>query len=144
MNGELFANLVNCLSCFKKSFHFFCHQEKRKSKEPTQIISSQKKKKTVKKQIYGRKDVTVNFRILDDEKEKKATFKLHCEMKIYERDGKYSIGVTVDETNRNDFQHLQSLIREKVPTEEIKKLLPTSFSPEDFCLISESDFGDKV
>ena len=65
-------------------------------------------------------------------------------MKIYEKDGKYSIGVTVDETNRNDFQHLQSLIREKVPTEEIKKLLPTSFSLEDFCLISESDFGDKV
>ena len=78
-------------------------------------------KKLVKKLLPGRRDVTVNFRILVDEIEKKATFKCNCDMKIYEREGKYSIGIIVDKYNRKDFEYLQSLIREKVPVKKIKK-----------------------
>ena len=44
-------------------------------------------KKPVKKQTIGRRDITVHFRILEDGKEKKALFKLNCDMKVYESDG---------------------------------------------------------
>ena len=78
-------------------------------------------KKPVKKQTIGRRYITVHFRILEDGKEKKALFKLNCDMKVYERDGVYSIRITVDEDNQKKIEHLQSVIREKIPTEEIKK-----------------------
>ena len=63
-------------------------------------------KKPVKEQTIGRRDITVRFRILKDGKEKKALFKLNCDMKVYERDGVYSIGITVDDDNQKKFEHL--------------------------------------
>ena len=64
-------------------------------------------------------------------------------MKLYKNDGKYSMGITVDEENRKDFEYLQTLIRNSVPVDQLKKFT-TSLSPNDFSIISESDYGDKV
>ena len=108
----------------------------------------------IKKQIKGRTDITVPFRIQKDEKQEKALIQFEGVMKVFERDGIYSLGITIpqhlefDETKSKSgkksthhnpekilIEHLEKTIQQKAKEIklEILKLLPKlKFFPRRF------------
>ena len=119
----------------------------------------------IKKQIKGRTDITVPFRI-QKEKQEKALIQFEGVMKVFERDGIYSLGITIpqhlvfDKTKsksgedkviknpeRIKIEHLEKTIQQKAKEikPEILKLLPKlKFSPEDFQLIKDGEFQNQI
>ena len=110
-------------------------------------LSNLKTLSPIKKQIKGRTDVTVPFRIQkDDEKEEKALIKFTGIMKVFERDGIFSLGINVSEDEKNLF-NLEKIIEQKAKEikPSISNLLPKfKFSSEDFQLIKENEFSTKI
>ena len=99
----------------------------------------------IKKQIKGRTDVTVPFRIqkqteLNETREEKALIKFTGIMKVFERDGIFSLGISVPE-DRKQFDNLEKVIQQKSKEAKlaIQKLIPKlKLNPEDFQLIKEN------
>ena len=72
----------------------------------------------VKKQIKGRIDITVPFRFqkqteLGETREEKALIKFEGIMKVFERDGIFSLGITIPE-ERKQIEHLEKKNQQKV------------------------------
>ena len=76
-------------------------------------------KDPIKKSFQGRTDITVPFRIQKDDHEEKALILFEGQMKIFERDGVFSLGITVP-------QHLEFDKKkhpEKIPIEQLEKVI---------------------
>ena len=118
-------------------------------------------KTPIKKQIKGRTDITVPFQI-QKESEEKALIQFEGAMKVFERDGIYSLGISIpqhlvfDENksisgevsvrknpDRIPIEHLEKVIQqkaEKAKPEILQLFLKLKFSPQDFQLIKDGEF----
>ena len=104
----------------------------------------------IKKQIKGRTNITVPFRIQKDKKQEKALIQFEGVMKVFERNGIYSLGINQHlefdkkkHPERIPVEHLEKVIQQKAKEakSEIHQLLPKlTFSPEDFQLIKDGEF----
>ena len=119
-------------------------------------------KSPIKKQIKGRTDITVPFRIQKDDKEEKALIQFEATVKVFERDGIYSLGITIPQhlvfdknksisgevsvrknPDRIPIEHLESVIQQKAEKAkpEILQLFPKlKFNSQDFQLIKDGEF----
>ena len=109
-------------------------------------------KNPIKNQIKGRTDITVPFRIKKDDHEEKALIQFEGQMKDFERDGIFSLGISVPQhlecdkkkhPERNPVEHLEKVIQQKANSAkpEIQKLPPKiKFQSQDFQLIKDGEF----
>ena len=109
-------------------------------------------KTPIKKQIKGRTDITVPFRIQKDENEEKALIQFKGAMKVFERDGIFSLGISIlqhlefdkkKHPERIPIEHLEKVIQQKAEKAkpEILQLFPKiKFQPQDFQLIKDREF----
>ena len=82
-------------------------------------------KDPIKKSFQGRTDITVPFRIQKDDKEEKPLIKFEGKMKIFERDGIFSLGISVPQhvhfpngntrkhPEREQLENLEKVIQQK-------------------------------
>ena len=134
---------------FQNNFHFyFANKMNPQEVNQKNLIT----KSPVKKQIKGRTDITVSFRIQKDDKQEKALIQFEEVMKVFERDGIYSLGISIPQhlefdkkkhPERIPVEPLEKTIQQKAKEAKpaIQQLLPKlKFSPEDFQLIKDGEF----
>ena len=129
----------------KKIFFFFPNKMNPHEVNQQNLIT----KNPIKKQIKGRTDIIVPFRIQKEDHEEKALIKFEGQMKVFERDGIFSLGISVPQhlefdkkkhPERIPVEHLEEVIQQ-IQKIEIQKLLPKiKFNSQDFQLIKDGEF----